>query len=75
MVGSLISFFLNSSELNQCYNGPIVNTVTCPNGAGRHAFKHTVKVDVINGDILGIVKGHGSTPVYDSRPLKGIYFR
>ena len=75
MVGSLISFFLNSSELNQCYNRPIVNTVTCPNVAGRHALKRTPKVDDTNGDILGIVKGPGSTPVNDSRPLKSIYFR
>ena len=30
MVGSLISFFLNSSEFRQCCNRPIVNAVTCP---------------------------------------------
>ena len=76
MDGRIFDIFLkNSSELNQCYNRPIVNTVTCPNGAGRRAFKHAVKVDDINGDILGIVKGRISMHFDDSRPLKSIYFR
>ena len=30
MVGSLISFLLNSSEFRQCCNRPIFNAVTCP---------------------------------------------